>query len=405
VVPLSRGAAHSQALLTLGGRKALAGFFLSGLLFALPGAILPAWQHHVTQDYLSVGNYFLAVNVGILAALPVAVRLVVRLEVARVLALASALTFLALLALAVAPPPLPLWWRLGGMLGIGAGATLLHTAVFEAISSLYRADSAATVNLGGVFFGFGSVLIALLVAGTFYAYTVPTILLLVAVIPGGFAAMYARSTFPAAPGPPPLPLRQVARDFRSPSAVLLTLLLFFQFGNEWSIAGWLPLFLIQRLGISPESSLLLLAVYWLALLMGRTAVLAILPIVSHGKLLMANVVAALFGCVVLISTNNRFGAVMGIVLVGWGFAAVYPLVVEKIGGRFSYYHPGFFNGIFSFALTGGLLAPWSLGFFAQRWGIWVVMLLPLIGTVIVFLLLVLIWIEAAYSSPRRARQG
>jgi hypothetical protein len=134
-------------------------------------------------------------------------------------------------------------------------------------------------------------------------------------------------------------------------------------------------------------------------------VLAILPIVSHGKLLMANVVAALFGCVVLISTNNRFGAVMGIVLVGWGFAAVYPLVVEKIGGRFSYYHPGFFNGIFSFALTGGLLAPWSLGFFAQRWGIWVVMLLPLIGTVIVFLLLVLIWIGAAYSSPRRARQG
>ena len=35
-------------------------------------------------------------------------------------------------------------------------------------------------------------------------------------------------------------------SFRSPGAVLFALLLFIQFGNEWSIAGWLPLFLIRR---------------------------------------------------------------------------------------------------------------------------------------------------------------
>ena len=58
-------------------------------------------------------------------------------------------------------------------------------------------------------------------------------------------------------------MRQAFADFRSLAAVLFALLLFVQFGNEWAIAGWLPLFLIQRLGISPESSLMLLAAYGL----------------------------------------------------------------------------------------------------------------------------------------------
>jgi len=58
---------------------------------------------------------------------------------------------------------------------------------------------------------------------------------------------------------------------------------------------------------------------------------------------------------------------MGILFVGAGFASIYPLVVEKIGNRFPYYHPGFYNGIFSLGITGGLLAPWILGYVAQAW--------------------------------------
>ena len=78
---------------------------------------------------------------------------------------------------------------------------------------------------------------------------------------------------------------------RSPGAVLFSLLLFFQFGNEWAVAGWLPLFLIQRLGISPATSLLMLALYWLALLVGRVVAQWILPRVRHARLLVWSVPA------------------------------------------------------------------------------------------------------------------
>jgi hypothetical protein len=85
-----------------------------------------------------------------------------------------------------------------------------------------------------------------------------------------------------------------------------------------------------------------------------------------------------------------------------GFAPIYPLVVEKIGARFPHYHPGFFNGIFSIALTGGLLAPTTLGYAAHYFGVRVVIALPAIGSFIVFTLVLLIWLENRFGSRRPA---
>jgi fucose permease len=234
----------------------------------------------------------------------------------------------------------------------------------------------------------------LLVAGAFYAYTVSAILVFIAIVPGFFAMWYAKGAIPPSAAPEHPTLTQALHDFRSVGAILFALLLFFQFGNEWSIAGWLPIFLIRRLGISPEASLFMLAIYWGSLLVGRIAALAMIPRVGHGKLLLTSAGAALSGCLVLLATNNRFGAVIGILMAGGGFAGIYPLAAEKIGRRFPYYQPGFFNGIFSFALTGGMLAPCVVGYLAYFWGVGVAMGLPLAGTCMVFVLVLLIWLEA-----------
>jgi hypothetical protein len=127
---------------------------------------------------------------------------------------------------------------------------------------------------------------------------------------------------------------------------------------------------------------------------GRMAAVQILRQVSHARLLLASVAAALFGCLVLYFTDNGFGAATGVMFVGGGYASIYPLVAEAIGRRFPYYHPGFFNGIFSLALVGGLLAPATLGYAASALGVGVVVGIPLVGTCLVMILLPLIWLEA-----------
>ena len=188
-----------------------------------------------------------------------------------------------------------------------------------------------------------------------------------ALVPGFFAGIFARRSFPTPPRGAHPTMRQALRDFRSPGAVLFALLLFFQFGNEWSIAGWLPIFLMRRVGLSSSGALMVLALYWVFLIGGRLVAVAILPRVRHGRLLMGSMLAAIFGCLMLVFTDNAFGASMGACFVGAGFASIYPLVAEAIGRRFPYYHPGFFNGIFSFALVGGLVAPATLGYAASIW--------------------------------------
>jgi fucose permease len=377
-----------------GGGRALAGFFLSGYLLALLGALLPAWDYHRDPpDFVTVGNYFLCLAIGLMAAPPLARRILDRRGLGFLLVIACALSCVVLSYLAFVVPPSPAPWRELGMLVLGLSAGLLNAALFQAVSASFKADAAATVNRGGIWYGLGCLTATLLVEGAFYADKA-VILLLMAVVPAIFGILYVRRPVPAPPAAPQPTMRQALEDFRSLGAILFALLLFFQFGNEWSIAGWLPLFLCRRVSLSPQAALLTLAFYWFCLMTGRVAAIAVLPRVRHGRLLLGSVLAALFGLLVLYTTNNGFGAITGVFFLGAGYASIYPLVAEAIGRRFPYFHPGFFNGIFSLALLGGLLAPATLGYAASGTGVGVVVGVPLLGTFIVVALLLLIWLES-----------
>ncbi|HXK04163.1 MAG TPA: MFS transporter [Verrucomicrobiae bacterium] len=378
-----------------GRGRALSGFLLSGFVMALLGAILPAWGYHRDpEEFAWVGTFFLSLAIGIVAAAVVGRHLMRRRGLAFLLVSGCSLCCVSLCYLAMVSPPVSAWLRVIGFAFLGLGAGFLNLALFHTISPRYQADAAGTVNRGGIWYGLGCMAATLLVWGTFYAYTVPSILVFMAVIPGFFAGHYARGSFTApAEGSQPT-LRQALQDFRSLGAVLFALLIFLQFGNEWSLAGWLPIFLIRRVGTSPKAALFILALYWFFLMTGRLVAVAILPRARHTRLLMGSVLTAIFGCLILYFTNNDFGAGTGVFFIGAGYASIYPLVSEAIGRRFPYYHPGFFNGIFSLALVGGLLAPATLGYLASFLGVGVIIGIPLIGTFMVMALLVLIWLES-----------
>jgi len=376
-----------------GARRALAGFFVSGVLLAFLGAILPSWGHHLQSDYWRIGLYFVALIAGVLAAVGFAPPLMEKKGLGWTLACGCATASLALLYLAFVSPPYDAWWRLPGILLMGGAAGLLHTAIFHAISPMYRHDPAATVNLAGMLFGLGCFSVAFVVSRMFYVYTAAAIQIWIALIPAFFAIGYARSHCAPQPVSHSPSTHAILAELKSPSAVLLSLVLFFQLGNEWAIAGSLPLFLSQRLWMSPATSILMLAVYWLALLIGRLVAQWVLPRLRHSRILLLSVLVSMFACVILTATNNRFGAVTGVLLLGGSFAPIYPLLVERIGKRFPSYHPGFYNGIFSLAMAGGLLAPCLLGYFAWLLDVRAVMAMPLIGSAIVAVLLGLIWLE------------
>jgi len=155
----------------------------------------------------------------------------------------------------------------------------------------------------------------------------------------------------------------------------------------------LPLFLIHRLGTNPVWAIFALAGYFLALMIGRLAVQPVLASVNHKKLLLASIVLAMLGYLLLSFTTSLAGAWVAVLVIGAGFGPIYPLVAESLDDRFSY-HPGFYNGIFSVAITGAMCAPWLLGYVDSALGIRYVMLLPAFGSVAVFALALLIMLES-----------
>lgn len=379
-------------------RNGLTVFFVSGVFMSFLGAILPVWGYHLRDNHVEVGRYFLALGAGLLAAHPLGQSLLARKRDTRFpVVLGCAMASFSMIWLAVSSPPVGWGWRMAGVGLVGVSAGLLNASGFQSLSRMFEHDRASTVNMAGTLFGLGCFATALAVWTAFYTYTASSLLLLFSVGPAFAAGLYRKASFPAPAPHTERPVGEVLRELRSPGAVIFSLLLFFQFANEWTVAGWLPIFLVQRVGVSPERAILLLAVFWMALLLGRVAAQGILPRVGHGKLLIASAALALFGCTILVATNNYFGAWAGTLMAGAGFSTVYPLMVERIAHRFPDYHPGFYNGLLSFGISGGLLAPWLIGYPSNWWGIAVVMWAPAIGMVMVFLLLLLLWMEARLS--------
>lgn len=374
----------------------LCGLIVSGFLLALPGGLLPLWGYHIHPDFGMAGNYFLLLGAGVAAGGLLARRLARGIPLGRLLACGCFISSAALLLLSTAAPPARIWFQFLAMAIAGAAAGTVNTAVLEGMATGYESNPAGIALMGGSFFGAGSFLAALLLSESFGEEGATRVLAIAALAPAAAGIAFSRLRIPRYEVPE-VSLQEALRDLRSALAILFALLLFFQFANEWSIAGWLPVFLIDRTGMSPSAAVKLLALYWLALMSGRVAAAKLLTRVRHGRMLTASAFCAVFGCAALISSKSMFGIVMGLLLTGAGFSGIYPLAAERIAGRFSYYHPGYFNGIFTFALMGGILAPFALGHLAAGSGLRVVPVAVMAGSFAVFGLVLVIWLGRKVS--------
>ncbi len=376
--------------------RILSGLAVSGFLLALPGGLLPLWGYHVKPDFATAANFFLMLGLGTVGASLTGHRLRARIEPSRLLPAGCFAGAIALLLLSIAAPPAAVWYEDLTLLLTGIAAGTINTGVFEPIALAWEANPAGVALTGGIFFGTGSVAAAWLMAECLDATVPARLLAFAALLPALAGVGFGRMRLPRSERRS-VPVAEAIRDLRSVLAILFALLLFFQFANEWAIAGWLPVFLIDRLGMNPADAVMMLMLYWLALTAGRFVATRLLSLMPHGRMLTLSAFCALFGCFVLLVTDKQFGVVVGILLTGAGFSAIYPMAAERISTRFTYYHPGYFNGIFTFALAGGILAPFMLGYAASGYGLRMLPLMAMAGSCAVLALISLIWLGRKVS--------
>jgi fucose permease len=380
-------------------RNALLGFLLTGLMMGALGSLTVSWRYQLDKDPRSIGIHFFAFDAALLL-IGLSMHTFAKGISLRALCLSSCfLAALAFAGLTVAAPPVEVIWRIAGVGLLGAAAGGLGISLLRFVRPYYEQNAASTLNLCGAAFGIGCLLVTTIGAIAYPLGPIqwePAILGILCIV----ALFFLRS----------IPFSKenraesaagrnahVGRDFKSVTAILFSLLLFFQFGNEWALAGWLPLFLVRRLGMSPAVAIYTLSLFFLSLVAGRLANQALRRRVTHRKLLFSSVLVAMLGYLLLSLTISPVGAALAAILTGLAFAPVYALVAEKIGRRFDY-EPGFFNGIFSLAIAGGMLIPALLGFVGYYFGMEYVLLIPAFGSAAVLALMLLIVLAAKLLS-------
>jgi len=385
-------------------REWIGGFLPLGLLLSLVGPLSIAWQYHIDTDAQQVGIDFLVLDACCLAWLTLAPSCLRRISLRAAAISACALGFSSVLGLSGLTPPMPAIWRDVDLGFIGLAAGTLLASLLYVLEPYYAEAPIRAVSVCGLLFGCGSLIAALLVAATYFAGSVQIETALLAIVPLFFLAIYARNRYAPARRRAMLGAelggRESVADVRAIAAMLFAALLFFQFGSEWAIAGWLPLFLIHRLGSNPEWAILALALFFSILVLGRLLAFRLLSRISHRKLLVGSTGIAMLGYLLLSLTDSLLAAYLAILIIGLAFAPIYPLIAENLDERFSY-QPRFYKRIIAIAIAGAMTMQSVMGFIASYAGMQYVMLLPALGSAAVLVLTLLIMFERHLMGDRR----
>jgi len=275
------------------------------------------------------------------------------------------------------------------LLGIGGGG--LNGGSNALTSDLNPESRSAALNLLGIFFGFGALLIPLLIGTLLGILGLQAILVVAAVLSLVPFAYFLLLRFPPAKQAQGFPLRQAARVVGSPLLWLCGLLLFFQSGNEFTMGGWISTYLNEQFRFSPMTASLVLSGYWGTMMLGRLIISRrLVRVLKNETLVLASAVLALAATALVVAAPTGPLAALGIVLTGLGFAAIFPTTLAIAGEAFSDLTGTAFSVIFMIALAGGMTAPWLTGKVANASGLRTGLLIPVVSCVMIILIQLLI---------------
>jgi fucose permease len=342
--------------------------FLFGIVMALLGAILPALSARIGIDLAQAGTLFLVMNACILATSLGLGPLMDRFGMKPPLVIGAALAGAGLALVALAQHYEALAWGVA-LLGLGGGA--LNSAGNTLVADLHEAPEArsAALNLLGVFYGIGALVIPLAIGLLLELAELTSILLAATLLCLAVAARNALVALPPPKHERQLALGEVLRFLREPFLLVFAALLFFQSGNEFVAGGYATSFLVREAGFSIQAASWALAGYWAALMLARLVLSRVALRMNGTRLLILCALASAAGTALLAFSRHPALSVLAVAWIGAGLAGIFPTALGIVGARY----PGFTGTVFGLlltaALTGGMLLPWLTGQVGEAHGL------------------------------------
>jgi fucose permease len=361
---------------------ACAGLFTFGVMTSFLGATLPELREHLQFDMERSGTLFSFLYLPQVPMVFLAGPLIDRFGKKVVLAVGLLCSAAALIGMAYAPS----YAVLGALLVmLGLGGCSAMAAANTLIPDLYPANPSSALNLGGIFFGVGAVFFPWLVALMTHRLGLVATLWFIALLVGLVAVVALAQRFPPASMAGGFDWDQAMSVAINPAVIILACVLFFYSSLEISTAGWIRTFLEKDLAASSESSKIILATFWIMMMVGRLIASQVVKRVRGPQLLLGCSLGAITGLLLMALAPNVVIATAGIVLCGLSYAPVFPTTAGTASTYFARIFGTVFGMLMTLALLSGTVVPPAIGYVAQhqsvRAGIWI-----LVGVAVLFLI-------------------
>lgn len=253
------------------------------------------------------------------------------------------------------------------LFGMAGGA--INGATSAVVSDISSENKKARLSLFGVFFAIGALGMPFVLGVLENRLRFEVIVSAVGFLSLLVAILYLFVPFPPAKQAQGVLVKQSLRLLKDDVLILIAFFLFCQSSFEGLINNWTTTYLLSEFTVSQSGALYALSLYVVGMAVMRLLIGSVLKDVSSGNILYSSFVLLVIGSALLKANMSFPFAVAGLVLIGAGLAAGFPVMLGFVGTRYAELSGTAFSFVLVIALIGNMLVNYAMGIVAAAYGI------------------------------------
>lgn len=345
---------------------ACVGILFFGMAITTLGSVVPQLRIKFHLDDISAGTLFSILPFGILMGSLFFGPFCDRYGYRILLALTCLSMFIGFEGIAYAPSHVILKICVF-LFGLGGGA--INGATSALVSDISEKEKGANLSLLGVFFAIGALGIPFVLGILENRLRYETILSIIGIATFIMGVFYILIKFPPPKHAGGLPIAKSLSLLKDTVLLLIAFFLFFQSAFEGIINNWTTTYLSSYLHILPAKALYALSLSVVGMSVMRLLLGSVFRNTNAKKIWTISLSLLLAGLLFLSFGKSFYPAIIGLILIGAGLAAGFPIMLGYVGDRFKDLSGTAFSIAFFIALIGNIIINYSMGFIVQKYGI------------------------------------
>ena len=197
--------------------------------------------------------------------------------------------------------------------------------------------------------------------------------------------------FPLPKHPQGFPIKGALKLLKDPLIILFGLVLFFQSGLEGLTNNWSTTYLQETKDFLSNHALFSLTYYVIGMTGMRLILGWALHHVKSNLVLIGSIGLSIAGCFMIFYTETQIVTYVGMIILGVGLSACFPVILGYAGGIYTHLSGTAFSIILAIALIGNMTCNYGMGIVAKAYGTGKLPVVIMVGLLIQFIILLFLF--------------